>query len=683
MLRTLLHDLLDSSTTANPTALELACMRKFRELCRRIDSNEANKLELLSSIFFRTVARLTNESCVVLWVDGLDEYGTNNTERQTLIDLFKRLGTCQNIKICLSSRPWNIFQDAFRQTPSLTMERMSHHDIRQYVKYHFSESVACQELEAIDPERIAALQDEIVSRSRGVFLWVTLVTRRIIIGMQDGATIMTAEKDLESVPEDLEDYFGFILKSIPLAYRNQAIRTYGLMLECAKRELTSLLSNLAFAGIDRDDFAGFASSQASLTATRTRLLGARRFLNSQAMDLVKIVEFPPGEHSLRGLWDDATVHFLHRTVFDFLRTPERQEYLASLITSPFSVNTRLSYSSICMFRSCLPVQEEMYRQCTSVEPEAVWVAWDYATNAFGFIRELSHEGSQQLKIACHVLGILACLVQQVNPHVLTSTYATIGDSIHWIRKSVKLSNPTLALALAFGIDKCAISQLTEAETPLSLSMEYLELPEWHLSSRDADSAWDLLCSLLRYLNFDATMHLNAVVEKIWPDDMSIPHNYDSLSDSGSQRLLSLGVLDGICFSTAGGLVRCFVTVKAMLWFFQMLYGWRDLAEHLESVPVTWSLTTASNTSPNQSNRVSSYNIGDILLRSKRDFPRWSTMRASEQRLNILDFSKAREIRALLNPSLRPAHEATVRTTGRSNVRVSLKRLWGRSAASGT
>ena len=66
-------------------------------------------------------------------VDGLDEIEGPDESRTDLLDLILDLASTGNIKICLSSRPWTIFNEAFGNCPQLKLEYLTHSDIGSYV----------------------------------------------------------------------------------------------------------------------------------------------------------------------------------------------------------------------------------------------------------------------------------------------------------------------------------------------------------------------------------------------------------------------------------------------------------------------------------------------------------------------------------------------------------------------
>lgn len=166
---------------------------------------------------------------VVLFVDGLDEYGKDTTQRQELVDLFLDLEKLPHLKMCLSSRPWNVFSDAFQGHPSLHLESLNRPDIMAYVTAKCDDCTAFQELASIDRDRAEALKHNVVAQSSGVFLWVTLVVKRLLLEMQDGPGLLTAEAILAEMPQGLDDYFKFMLERIRPGDQVQASRIYQLM----------------------------------------------------------------------------------------------------------------------------------------------------------------------------------------------------------------------------------------------------------------------------------------------------------------------------------------------------------------------------------------------------------------------------------------------------------------------
>jgi hypothetical protein len=143
----------------------------------------------------------------MIWVDGLDEYEGSDAQRQNLVDLLVRIAQHENVKVCVSSRPWPIFEGAFAAYPSLSLEALTRGDVATYVRDHFNKNANFVALSKIKPTQCSNLELQIVERASGVFLWVYLVVRDMLQRLQAGASISTLFKRLDLLPRELDDFF--------------------------------------------------------------------------------------------------------------------------------------------------------------------------------------------------------------------------------------------------------------------------------------------------------------------------------------------------------------------------------------------------------------------------------------------------------------------------------------------
>jgi hypothetical protein len=107
-----------------------------------------------------------------LFIDGLDEF---DGDPENIIEVFRRLSTSAHIKLCLSSRPWLIFEEAFNHGPNLRLENLTWGDIQDYVRDKLDTNPKMQQLVTTDPLQALTFSRTIVSKANGVFLWVKLV----------------------------------------------------------------------------------------------------------------------------------------------------------------------------------------------------------------------------------------------------------------------------------------------------------------------------------------------------------------------------------------------------------------------------------------------------------------------------------------------------------------------------
>ena len=76
------------------------------------------------------------------------------------------------VKVCLSIRPWLVFEEAFGQSHGLRLENLTYGDIREFVQDKLDANPRMLQLIHSDPERAVTFSTTIVSKANGVFLWV-------------------------------------------------------------------------------------------------------------------------------------------------------------------------------------------------------------------------------------------------------------------------------------------------------------------------------------------------------------------------------------------------------------------------------------------------------------------------------------------------------------------------------
>jgi hypothetical protein len=335
---------------------------------------------------------------VFLLLDGLDELEDSDDAREELISLLINTARLENVKVCLSSRPWNIFRDAFEEFPQLRLEDLTYGDINKYVKAQLHSHIRFQYLLRYDRMNAQSLVSEIIHKAAGVFLWVRLVVRELLKGIRDGDGTSVLRKKLEEIPGDLNVYFRRLMDSISPCHRQEASELLQIALH-KENEFTTLhplrLIDLSFIDEGCPDFAltrRYNHKDLNLTdceKLQFRLDSTMRLLNSRCMGLLECQYHPdqqidedgydlvipqPAEevqenaqdteiregqnfepsiypqifrapNSLRAF--SLTVDFLHRSCRDFLLTPEIQCLLhqythGSYDSRMFLLNSRLS-----------------------------------------------------------------------------------------------------------------------------------------------------------------------------------------------------------------------------------------------------------------------------------------------------------------------------------------------------
>ncbi|EAT81134.2 hypothetical protein SNOG_11426 [Parastagonospora nodorum SN15] len=155
-------------------------------------------------------------------IDGLDEYFGDSWD---VIDTMQNFVGCPNIKLCLSSRPWNSFQDAFgRSNPCmLRLHEYTRKDIETFAHDNLMSYTTHSDFE---PRLFNDMIQDIVERAQGVFLWVRLVVRSLRDGIINDDPVSTLHERLRTIPVDLEPFFEHILGSVQGFYRTTMAATF-------------------------------------------------------------------------------------------------------------------------------------------------------------------------------------------------------------------------------------------------------------------------------------------------------------------------------------------------------------------------------------------------------------------------------------------------------------------------
>ncbi|KAF2647413.1 hypothetical protein K491DRAFT_614642, partial [Lophiostoma macrostomum CBS 122681] len=288
----------------------------------------------------RLLRHLASHSLVFLLIDGLDEYNGDHTD---LVMFLKKIASDEslNIKICVSSRPWVIFQDAFCCDPSLQMEYLTMPDMLQYTTEMLEVNRGHTELVAEEPEFSNHLIQQIAGRASGVFLWVVLVVRSLLSGITNGDGIVDLQTRLDSLPEDLGAVFQRMLDQIDPTYRTQASEILQVF-RAADRRPTIL--TLAFADYpDLPAALAHPIEPIPLEKLDSKIRRARRRLESRCMGLLEV--------SSGSFTEKSRVSYLHRSVKDFLEGNTTWSKITAGLSAGYDADLCLSKSYLMQLKT--------------------------------------------------------------------------------------------------------------------------------------------------------------------------------------------------------------------------------------------------------------------------------------------------------------------------------------------
>lgn len=348
MLRSILYQILN----ALPQLVPDICQKRWSsgvEAARRWSTAE------LTHALHRC-AQLS-EIRLCLFIDGLDECSPEN-EQTGLVDEIFKLASHERLKVVVSSRPWPVFDRCLaRKDTILALEDLTKADMLEYVREQLTKH-SCGQIpvdmdwnyarlmrrryrsDINEAERqTAQLVLDILDKSDGVFLWVSIVVSNICQQMLARRPLPILKRYLEEFPPKLEQYFrtqilervqdtviadnAVVLKCMTVDRQNQSYRNVAF-------DMSWILSQKGTDFFDDPLFYLQHESSLPVAPPETMEETVRAFISVCCKDLLSV-----------GKRDSASseypwIEFLHRTVFDFLNTHEMQSIINSHVPDHFS-----------------------------------------------------------------------------------------------------------------------------------------------------------------------------------------------------------------------------------------------------------------------------------------------------------------------------------------------------------
>jgi hypothetical protein len=269
-----------------------------------------------------------------LFIDGLDEYHGDHLH---VVRVLKQLSERSNFKLCVSSRPWNVFEDELgsNSAKKLSVHELTRHDIQQYITSTLQENYHWKSGANVDP-RYKNLVEDITERAQGVFLWVVLVVRSVLDGLSNGDSIKLLEQRMRELPRNLGPFFRHILTSISPIYHQQMALYFQILLHAPHTLTLMHYSFLDQCFESNGDELGTPMQPMDNHDIFSRHTMMRRRLNARCKGLVESHLNPPETRAYLA----QQVTFLHRTVRDFLLTDEMARFITDLL-GDYPVNTTM------------------------------------------------------------------------------------------------------------------------------------------------------------------------------------------------------------------------------------------------------------------------------------------------------------------------------------------------------
>lgn len=274
-----------------------------------------SELKLILKQLVRQEITSAEKSC--FFIDGLDEF---DGDMHDILDCLCDIDCSTHIKLCLSSRPWNCFEESLgkRKDQKLYMEQLTRDDIEKYAYDKISSFIpGFDYVDAVGMAR--KLSEEITQKAQGVFLWVALAVSSLRRGIINRDSFSILCNRLHAFPPELLDFFHHIVDQVESVYREKMSCLFKIALESDPPMSVYAHSIL----LDDDPEFGTSIPHKFLTPgeVQQRVVFAERQLDACCKGLLEVQSGPGSGAELRGAESfrcHDTVGFLHRTVRDFL-----------------------------------------------------------------------------------------------------------------------------------------------------------------------------------------------------------------------------------------------------------------------------------------------------------------------------------------------------------------------------
>lgn len=337
MCRTLIYNVLESCPELTPlifpTHWAKACSMPW-QVQKEIPISNRDVLRAFDLII--ESSRISDGFRFCFFIDGLDELeNTAEFSHGDLVDLFHdwHQRSSGHIKMCVSSREYNVFMNGFSPTRRICLHTLTRRDLERFAR----DRLKCiKKIEVMDQ-----VINKILEKAQGIFFWVTLVVNNMRKHIEDGFDSNNMVEQIEVLPTEINDLFTYILDSLGTWAKRKAFLTLAIMLEANLWDLkVPILGYIFLDDYERNMHPDFGLTHAIKYDTR-RHITARQWTETRLNGICKgLVECCTpsffGQHS------EPFLQFGHRSVEEFLSDPKRK-YEMILSLDGFSAPEALSH----------------------------------------------------------------------------------------------------------------------------------------------------------------------------------------------------------------------------------------------------------------------------------------------------------------------------------------------------
>ncbi|KAF5725091.1 hypothetical protein FMUND_185 [Fusarium mundagurra] len=332
----------------------------------------------------------TKSHAICVFVDGLDEVA-NDDGLDKLTREIEEVLQFPGIKICVSSRPEaSVIKWLERlRISSILLEDLTRPEMSSYVHKGLDPLLSSKKLSVATHQYLC---DAMVRKSQGVFLWLSLVLRSLVDGIQNGDTEQILMRRLAELPSKIHDLYADIwdrLNERNPVYRRDATRFVLYVLMCPYQAVyfrrqehpvnqhfyvgQPALGQIAFAEMpDRHEALLKYGAKINFKEVQDICYRARSQIESRCGGLLQIRMRENGKgipsHDHNDLRQE--VAFIHRTAYDFFTNTEVGEsMLRADSATRFGIAACAAKGLLCLHR----ILAHRYGVCAEMFPFSYYI----------------------------------------------------------------------------------------------------------------------------------------------------------------------------------------------------------------------------------------------------------------------------------------------------------------------
>jgi hypothetical protein len=263
-------------------------------------------------------------------IDGLDEVDGDPLYHRKLASEMQGWASVHDIKLLVSSRPWQEFLGIFTKT--IHLHKLNAADIRTYCSKQLDNYFStCSEIWRQSAQEttltLQSLVNDITSGAQGVFLWAHLVLHSVLLSIQNRSTISYIQNKIQQYPFKLDKLYDKLREHLEEDPQNK--RKADQMLLLAVHCPYDLYA-IAFDWLDEEGGLTLADhhfpsaehiqsyGEQEITFRLARVCGQMDGLTRGLLELDVSDGTTGNEEILKNSFQQTKVKFCHRTARDYI-----------------------------------------------------------------------------------------------------------------------------------------------------------------------------------------------------------------------------------------------------------------------------------------------------------------------------------------------------------------------------